>query len=130
MADAGVYIAVFRLGMDETITVGRLGTFDFPAGWYLYVGSAQRNREARLARHARRDKPLRWHVDFLSIRAEMIGAILIDGGKEAECRLAEELAGLFGRFIAGFGSSDCRCGGHLFHEPGEGWRRFAGSAKS
>jgi sugar fermentation stimulation protein A len=118
MSDAGLYIAVFRLKLDETFAVGRLGTFAFPAGWYFYVGSAQRNRLARLARHARSDKPRRWHVDFLSSRAEMVGAVLIAGGKDVECRLAEELAGRFGRFIPGFGASDCRCGGHLFYVRG------------
>jgi Uri superfamily endonuclease len=47
------------------LRVGALGEFDFPAGQYLYTGSARRNLEARIARHLRRDKPLRWHIDYL-----------------------------------------------------------------
>ena len=112
--NSGIYIAAFRLARPRRIAVGRLGRFDFPAGEYLYVGSAQRHLEARLARHARRRKPLRWHIDYLSTKAEMLGAIIIPGPRSRECEVACELAGLAERFIPGFGASDCRCGGHLF----------------
>jgi sugar fermentation stimulation protein A len=112
--EAGLFIAVFHLDAGDRFTVGKLGRFDLPAGTYLYVGSAQRNRSARLARHGRRRKPLRWHIDYLSVRARMLGAILLPGGRDDECRLAGELADLYPRPIARFGASDCRCGGHLF----------------
>ncbi|MGC9453806.1 MAG: GIY-YIG nuclease family protein [Phycisphaerae bacterium] len=115
--DGGVYLAVFRLRRPRRILVGRLGTFHFPAGFYFYVGSAKRGLEARLARHARQDKPLRWHIDYLSTLADMLGAVVSEGTDRAECELACEVAKLYPRFIAGFGSSDCRCGGHLFHCP-------------
>ncbi|MFW6065627.1 MAG: GIY-YIG nuclease family protein [Planctomycetota bacterium] len=115
--DSGVYIAVFNLTRPRRISVGRLGRFYFPPGFYLYVGSAKRGLEARLARHGRREKPLRWHIDYLSTRAEMLGAIVSDGQTHGECELADELAEMHTRFIPGFGSSDCRCGGHLFHSP-------------
>ena len=72
-ADGGLYVAVFHLPRPARIRVGRLGTFDFPAGRYYYVGTAQRNRDARLGRHARKSKPLRWHIDYLSARATMLG---------------------------------------------------------
>ena len=113
--DSGLYIAVFRLDAERTIRVGGLGRFAFPRGVYLYVGSAQRNLAARLERHGRRRKPLRWHIDYLSARATMLGAILVPGGREGECRLAAEVGRLHPRFIDGFGASDCRCGGHLFY---------------
>jgi len=112
--DAGLYIAVLRLDADRRIRVGRLGRFRFGRGVYLYVGSAQRNRSARLARHGRRRKPRRWHIDYLSTNATMLGAILIPGRREDECRVAAEVGRLCPRFIEGFGASDCRCGGHLF----------------
>jgi sugar fermentation stimulation protein A len=112
--DAGLYIAVFHLPVGRRIRVGRLGRVSFPPGVYLYVGSAQRNLGARLARHARRVKPLRWHVDYLSTKAQMLGAIVVPGGRDGECRLAAELARAYPRAAAGFGASDCRCGGHLF----------------
>ena len=112
---AGLYVAAFRLDADRRIRVGRLGRFQFRRGVYLYVGSAQRDREARLARHTRRRKPLRWHIDYLSAKATMLGAILVPGGRDAECALAAEVGKIYPRFIDGFGASDCRCGGHLFY---------------
>ena len=111
----GLYIAVFRLARPRRIAVGRLGRFAFDAGIYLYVGSAQRNLPARLARHARSDKPLRWHLDYLGQYARMLGALLIPGGRQRECALAEQLAARYHRRPSQFGSSDCRCGGHLFY---------------
>ncbi len=77
--------------------VGRLGVVKFRAGFYFYVGSAKRNLSTRLARHARRRKKLRWHIDYLSARAKMVGAIVITDRRRSECRLAGELEEMFDR---------------------------------
>ena len=53
-ADSGLYIAVFQLPQLCHIRVGRLGQFRFRRGFYLYVGSAQRNLSARLERHGKK----------------------------------------------------------------------------
>ena len=97
------------------IRVGRLGRFRFRQGVYFYVGSAQRNLSARLERHGRKDKVLRWHIDYVSVMAEMLGAITIAGPREVECELVKKLGGMFELAVRGFGASDCRCGGHLFY---------------
>ncbi len=114
---AGLYIAVFHLAQACRIRVGRLGTFDFQPGIYYYVGSARSNRQARLLRHSRRDKPLRWHVDYLSTRARMLGAVLIDDPRWTECFLAREVGRIHPCPIPRFGAGDCRCPSHLFLEP-------------
>ena len=116
-ADSGIYIAVFYLPEARDISVGKLGRFHFRRGVYFYAGSAQRNLAARLERHGRKSKPMRWHIDYLSVRAEMLGAITLAGPREQECELAKELAGMFERAAPRFGASDCRCGGHLFYAP-------------
>lgn len=116
-ADFGVYIAVFYLAEPSDISVGKLGQFNFRKGYYFYVGRAQRNLTARLERHGRKSKPMRWHVDYLSVRVEMLGAITIAGPRERECETAKDLAGMFELSPPGFGASDCRCGGHLFYTP-------------
>ena len=54
-----------QLTRPVTITVGRLGKFQFPAGQYVYTGSAKRNLEARIRRHLSKHKKLRWHIDYL-----------------------------------------------------------------
>jgi sugar fermentation stimulation protein A len=110
-----VYIAVLYVEKNRMIRIGRLGRFRFGQGVYLYVGSAQRNLSKRLERHSRKEKILRWHIDYLSAQAKMIGAIIINGPRELECQLAEKLGGMFELAVPGFGASDCRCHGHLFY---------------
>jgi len=113
--DKGIYMAVFRLHAEKEIQIGSLGRFHFAPGFYFYVGSAQRNLDARLARHARREKPLRWHIDYLSVHARMLGAMTMEGARRDECTLARRMAKLSPPAIRSFGASDCRCRGHLFH---------------
>jgi len=114
MPTGGVYIAFFRLRQPCRIRVGRLGLVPFAAGLYAYVGSAQRNLEARLRRHARRSKPLHWHIDYLSVRARMTGAVVIPGPKAWECKLARRLKTSAKQLISGFGCTDCGCPSHLY----------------
>jgi sugar fermentation stimulation protein A len=106
--NSGVYLAIFRLPRTQVIAIGRLGSFTLRRGFYLYVGSAQRNLEARLARHSRRRKPLRWQIDYLSTRAPLVDALVLRRPKRWECRLAALLAKHYPRPIAQFGASDVR----------------------
>ena len=118
-----VIVAAYALLMcldDETVLrVGALGELVFPAGYYVYVGSAVRGMTARVARHMRRKKKLHWHVDYLTRKARIVAAWcdLNDGAQE--CLWCNRLAALEGAhvFPKGFGSSDCRCPGHLIHMP-------------
>jgi len=113
--NAGVYIGVFYVPKSQRIQIGRFGRFRFHQGVYFYIGSAQRNLSARIERHNMKKKTLRWHIDYLSARAEMLGTIIIPGPGEFECQLAKKLGGMFELAVPGFGASDCRCGGHLFY---------------
>jgi sugar fermentation stimulation protein A len=113
--DSGLYIAIVYLPKTEPITIGKLGTFKFRKGFYLYVGSARRNLTTRIERHGKKKKPLRWHIDYLSSKARMLGAIIISDLQQSECKLAKQLSRMFELAVAGFGASDCSCGGHLFY---------------
>ncbi len=113
--DSGLYIAIFNLEKALTIEVGKFGRHDFVPGYYFYAGSAKRNMMSRLDRHASQNKPLRWHIDYLSIYAQMLGAVILEDFDITECELAEELSLLYQRIIPGFGASDCKCEGHLFY---------------
>ena len=115
--DSGVYIAVFYMPTNQSIQIGRLGRFYFLKGIYFYAGSAQRNLSARLDRHSRKNKTLHWHIDYLSVKTKMLGAIMIPGQRKHECEIAQELGKMFELVVAGFGASDCRCAGHLFYAP-------------
>lgn len=63
----GIYALVMRLLSARRLKIGRLGTFDFPAGWYVYQGSAHGpgGLRARTNRHRRDDKIEHWNVDFM-----------------------------------------------------------------
>ena len=114
LVPGGVYVVVFRLAKERTIQVGCLGRFRLAAGRYAYVGSAQRGLAKRVARHARRRKTVRWHVDYLARWATVEAAYAWPLPKRAECRLAARLvADGARRAVPGFGASDCRCPGHL-----------------
>lgn len=124
MSMHGTYVLALRLSAPETIFIGRLGEICFPAGWYLYVGSAQGpgGLPARLARHKRRlgpDKRAHWHLDYLREKASWGGAWVRASEERLECDWgATLLEGQGAAVVApGFGASDCRCQTHLVHVP-------------
>jgi len=94
------------------VQIGKLGLFNFPAGLYIYTGSAKRNIEARIARHLVKKKKNHWHVDFLLANPQ----VKITDYKiylENECNLNQRTDGTI--LIQRFGASDCKnnCGSHL-----------------
>lgn len=115
----GTYTLVLYLEHPATITVGKLGKLTFPAGYYIYIGSAlgPGGLEARLARHGRRGKKLRWHIDYLLELAQLVEVWSSTATDKLECRWAQAAQKLPGSEIPapGFGSSDCSCPSHLFH---------------
>lgn len=120
----GTYVLALWLGSPRRVVIGRLGEFKFPAGWYLYVGSALgpggvRARVQRHWRHLRSGKRAHWHVDYLREQAIWGGAWACDSDQGLECHWAAALRLLpRARVIApGFGASDCRCPTHLIHVP-------------
>jgi Uri superfamily endonuclease len=118
---AGTYILVMWLDHEAEIQVGRLGQFCFAPGWYLYVGSAlgPGGLTARVARHARAQKRLHWHVDYLLARAVLREVWAVAEPVRRECDWARALAALAGvrAPVSGFGASDCGCETHLFLLP-------------
>ncbi len=101
------YQLLLRLGRALELEVGRLGRVRLPAGDYVYTGSARRGLEARIARHLRRDKPRRWHIDWLTTHPE-VTVLVVLRSRLPECELNRATAG---EVVApGFGASDCRAG--------------------
>jgi Uri superfamily endonuclease len=111
----GVYILLISVADDISVRVGALGDKDLQKGLYAYVGSAQNNLEKRVARHLRTVKQRFWHIDFLlsNRETEVVKVFYKKAGRLEECRIAERL-GDIATPVTGFGSSDCRCKGHLF----------------
>jgi sugar fermentation stimulation protein A len=112
---SGAYLLLLELKTDKRISVGKLGEIPFQKGFYVYVGSAMRELHKRLKRHERREKRLRWHIDYLRKYADRLKMIPILTPKKIECELAQNLKSLAQLLIPHFGSSDCNCQSHLFY---------------
>lgn len=108
---------VIMLPRASRLRVGSLGIVEFPAGAYVYVGSALGGIEQRVARHMRPSKRMRWHIDYLLRKGRVISVFSVPSEKKStECALATALATVDGAAVyPGFGSSDCRCVSHLIH---------------
>ncbi len=142
----GIYALTIRLARPAQLAYGG-ETHAFPAGWYVYVGSALGGLEARVGRHLRTSQPKHWHVDALLAKGEVVDVQLLlvprfggstvprlepalasqDHGVTAspsncssscECTIASAVGGWRrAEPVPGFGCSDCRCPTHLFHFP-------------
>lgn len=115
----GTYVLAIKLEQRRSIVVGKLGEFLFEPGLYLYVGSAlgPGGLSARVSRHLRHGKSLRWHIDYLTENAEITEVWWIESAESLECTLAGVIADMedITRPVRGFGSSDCFCESHLFY---------------
>ena len=90
----------------------RKETIYMEKGFYLYVGSAKRGLEKRLARHVKKRKNRFWHIDYITCRRDTaVRDIYLSPYPECETlSTVSALGTLFGR---GLGSSDCRCQSHF-----------------
>jgi Uri superfamily endonuclease len=112
----GAYCLLISLEEKARIKVGALGTFDFAPGVYAYVGSALSGIEGRVGRHRRQAKKMRWHIDYLLAKANVMSVISIPTDRKSiECAVARLLVSCGGATlpVPGFGSSDCSCPAHL-----------------
>lgn len=101
------YQLLIRVPEPVRVAIGRFGVFDFPAGCYIYTGSALRNFEARVRRHLSKEKTLRWHIDYL-LTAPGVRVRRVLRSDEDECLLVQRSGGEV--VVPGFGASDCRSG--------------------
>lgn len=115
-SNTGVYCLIIKLLQTCYVKIGCLGTFHFPAGFYVYVGSAQKNLERRIERHLRREKKVHWHIDYLLRHGQVISARTYAGEKNTECMLSHKIGNMKDASVPvkGFGSSDCLCNAHLY----------------
>jgi len=110
---AGSYVLLINLCEAQTITIGNLRDVHLPCGYYAYVGSALGGVKSRLNHHLKKDKKLRWHIDYLLQKASITEIIIGETKDRIECAIAQALSSQFDS-IPGFGSSDCHCPSHLF----------------
>jgi Uri superfamily endonuclease len=115
MDDAGTYALMIFSRERLYLQIGRLGTYEFPPGFYIYVGSALRGLNSRLKRYLNSEKLLHWHIDYLLLHARIIQTWYSLSNHRLECTWNTIVAGLYVAtpIIPGFGSSDCGCQTHL-----------------
>ncbi|MCX6647869.1 MAG: GIY-YIG nuclease family protein [Candidatus Bathyarchaeota archaeon] len=119
MVTRGSYCLCIMVERDSKISVGALGEIDFPAGRYVYVGSALNSLIPRLGRHLRTSRGegrvAHWHIDYLlrepGVEIEAIYAT--DWAVRMECEIAAKVAEK-GEAVPRFGCSDCACESHLY----------------
>ncbi|MCS7139954.1 MAG: GIY-YIG nuclease family protein [Candidatus Nezhaarchaeota archaeon] len=118
LPEKGVYTIILHVKRSLRIHVGSLGIVGIKRGFYAYTGSGlgrgALSLRGRLLRHLRKDKKLRWHIDYLTSlpTVKVVGVVASRAEKELECIVASRLGKSF-RCIEGFGSSDCSCTSHL-----------------
>ena len=118
--DSGCYSLIIALSRRERIRVGKFAVASFPAGTYIYTGSAFRGLASRLRRHCRREKKRHWHIDHLlaAAGARIEKIVVYPPVPGQECRQNQRIARRPGAtvILPGFGASDCRagCASHLF----------------
>ena len=109
------YLLIVKVTRNARISVGRLEDTEFKRGLYLYIGSAKRGLDKRIARHLTKQKKLHWHIDYI-LSSEQISVLEV-WTKEAneECAIAHMVSNIHETEIVrkGIGSSDCKCFTHF-----------------
>jgi Uri superfamily endonuclease len=119
-AKPGSYALVGKLYQAAALQVGRLGSFSFPPGIWVYFGSAwgPGGLRARIRHHASKQTNPHWHIDWLRPHLRMVDVLYAEGVR-CECAWSQHLC--THRFasvpVPGFGASDCHsgCPAHLIH---------------
>ena len=115
--NGGIYNLIIKLSKKKEIKIGKLGTFVFPNGFYVYTGSAQNGFEKRINRHLSSNKKFHWHIDYLLSHAKVIKVLRYVGGRKDECKF-NQVTGQSANaipIVKKFGSSDCNCVTHLYY---------------
>ena len=115
--DPGIYTLVLSLDQAQELEIGSLGIIHFFEGYYCYTGSArgpgslkrvERHKEVLLGHNLAR----RWHIDYLLPHTSLLDTVVTQTSANLECWIAAKIGSKL-QVIPKFGSTDCRCPGHL-----------------
>ncbi|MBL8134433.1 MAG: GIY-YIG nuclease family protein [Anaerolineae bacterium] len=116
---AGTYVLLLSLPQTTPLVIGRLGAFDFPAGWYTYVGSAfgPGGLRGRLSHHLAPVTKPHWHIDHLRQAAicREVWFTADEISREHDWATALRTSPGASMPAPRFGASDCACPTHLIH---------------
>lgn len=111
--DSGTYVLLLKCLEDTIVTVGSLGEIPFKRGFYAYVGSARNGVSVRVKRHYKRNKKLKWHIDYITVNEgfKIVGYLFF--GDYIESAISRILCNLL-ELVPRFGCSDTNDASHLF----------------
>lgn len=117
----GTYTLVMVSEKPANVRIGKVGQAQIGNNLCLYTGSALghggTSLEKRVSRHYKKDKPTRWHVDYLTVRPEITikKVICLTSPKRFECQINQLIISELDAkpILLHAGSTDCKCAGHL-----------------
>ena len=117
----GTYTLLMVCKRPFKLRIGKLGLAQIKKGTYLYTGSALGtgavSLDLRIARHRRRNKRVKWHVDYLTVRPEItiVSVVCLESKARLECKINQRILSILNAepILHRAGSSDCHCSGHL-----------------
>jgi len=118
----GIYTLIINLPKSTRIKIGKIGSFSFKEGTYLYIGSAlgqgSSSLEGRIRRHIKIKKKAFWHIDYFleSDIGRITYVMLATSTIDLECNIVRKIEKNLHASIPveKFGSSDCSCLSHFF----------------
>ena len=119
----GTYTLIMACKKPFKVKIGKVGQAQIEKGLCLYTGSAlgrgASSLEKRVSRHYRKNKRIKWHVDFLTVRPEIVveTAVCLESSERFECRISQLLISKLHAkpVVLHAGSTDCKCAGHLLY---------------
>jgi len=112
--NSGIYFLLIRNDKGQLLKIKNKDCF-FRRGFYVYVGSAQKNLKQRIERHLRKEKKKHWHIDYLLEFAKIIEVKIITNRQKEKEQLYAEKWIKKADFIPArkFGASDSKAETHL-----------------
>lgn len=111
---AGTYVLVLDLPEEQRLLIGRLGSFSFPEGTYLYFGSASGpgGLQARIRHHMGVSNRPFWHLDHLRPYTCVRACFFSVSTQPLECIWQRKASQVYKPIYPArkFGASDCRSG--------------------
>lgn len=111
--EEGIYALILYLRKEQTLRIGKLGVFDFPVGWYVYVGSAHGpgGVQKRTDRHRKNNitKKKKWNIDFFRSEARLCEIWFSHASQIFECEWAQAFCKMPEAMVHAerFGANDC-----------------------
>ena len=116
--DSGAYAILFSLLSDCQTYIPKYGHVIFKKGFYVYSGSAKKNLIHRVTRHSKKDKKVKWHIDYFSVLDLVQTLKIFLFSDKSECEINSFFYANGGKeIIKKFGSTDCKkkCPSHFLY---------------